>query len=71
MGLEAMIDRNVLIDRLAAQAEFQGMKGDELRAHRAKLHRMDTVPLADLYKVEIKDDPYSPKAGWKPTAAAA
>ena len=71
MGLEAMINRNVLIDRLAQQAEFDGKEGDALRAYREQLHGMGTVALGDLYKAKIKDEPYSPKAEWKPTAAAA
>ena len=71
MGLEAMINRNVLIDRLAAAAEAKGKSNEARRLYREQLHGMRTVALGDLYKAEIKDDPYSPKAEWKPTAAAA
>ncbi len=71
MGLDAMINRNVLIDRLAAAAEANGKSNEALRLYREQLHGMETVPLGDLYRKEIKDDPYSPKADWKPEAAAA
>lgn len=66
-----MIDRNLLIARLAAKAEKDGTVNDALRAYREKLHGMGTVALGNLYRTQIKDDPYSPKAKWEPEAAAA
>lgn len=56
-----MLDRNGMINALAAKAEEGKVTGQDLQQYRKRLHEMGLTKLAELYRQETGNDPYTMK----------